>query len=150
MYPRPMSAAIWLKIFFYLNYPFGCSDGITAPVKPSQNPKSEFLIFLYSLFTSQLLMKMQTENKRIRVIFVSWLILAIKVSQSGIYISFNKPCVPPYSFIIDFDFPSVIAPDLHKITQHLHKNEHKKKRLLPHSNNLNNFDFKQTFLAYYK
>ena len=49
-------------------------------VKPSQNPKSEFLIFLYSLFTFQFLMKMQTENKRIRVIFVSWLILAINVS----------------------------------------------------------------------
>ena len=49
-------------------------------VKPSQNPKWEFLIFLYSLFTSQLLMKMQTENKRIRGIFVSWLIIAINVS----------------------------------------------------------------------
>nr|DAP44658.1 MAG TPA: hypothetical protein [Caudoviricetes sp.] len=30
---------------FYLNYPFGCSDGITSSVKPSQNPKSKFLIF---------------------------------------------------------------------------------------------------------
>ena len=73
------------------------------------------------------LMKMQTENKRIRVIFVSWLILAIKVSLLGIYISFNKPCISLYSFIIDSDFPSVIAPDLHKLTQHLHKNEHKKR-----------------------
>ena len=32
-----------------------------------------------------------------------------------------------YSLIIKSDFPSVIAPDLHKLTQHLHKNKHKKR-----------------------
>lgn len=35
--------------------------------------------------------------------------------------------IPLYNLIIESDFPFVIAPDLHKLTQYLHKNEHKKR-----------------------